>query len=434
VRSARAQSFDTASVASVAGEEQQEEEQEEQEQGRQAVEESTEQQAKHQGEEGRAKEAEVERHVNLEKFFRALAPSPKPEWRIGDGSDGHADHQLNDSCGIAFVPSHCELVVATSFASNQVRVYHRRKQRLLCKLGLDDGRPGVAAGKFSRPWGVAISSDGKFVVVSEQGNDRLQVLQLNAAPDGSRAQLQYIRMIGGGIDGTGTEPGQLKDPRGLAMRKANGRETVLVAEHANHRVSEFKLDGTFVGVYGEGRGSGEGQLKNPIGIVALPSPGEFAVTEAGNFRVTIFTPIAYRILSPGKGHPPLSPGKGHPPLSPGKDGNTVGVEQVEQERRSKTVARSFGGKGKGDGEFMKPDCIVSDVFGNLAVLDKATNRLQVFSTDGGHLLTRTDLGINSADNKGMAWSHDEGCIAIANGSADAAMLWGGGPSAVAQCS
>jgi tripartite motif-containing protein 71 len=154
---------------------------------------------------------------------------------------------------------------------------------------------------------------------------------------------------------------------------------VLVTESGNHRVSQFALDGTFVGIFaGTGnRGSGDGEFKYPQGITVLGSSGEVAVADCDNHRVQIFD-------SEGK------------------------------------YKRQFGTYGKeADGQLFCPSSLTSDAHGNLLVTD-TTNRLQVFDPEGKHLCTRSDLGLAAAST--IAWSAG-GEIAVANGLANKVFVW-----------
>jgi DNA-binding beta-propeller fold protein YncE len=149
-------------------------------------------------------------------------------------------------------------------------------------------------------------------------------------------------------------------------------------------LSEFDLlDGTFIRTFGAGEGSGDGQLKFPCGCTVLPPTGEIAVTDSNNHSVSIFD---------------------------GESGKFV---------------RKFGSRGKEkDGEFDCPIAVNADEHGNLIVLDVSTARLQVFSKEGVHLCTRSDLGIKEGySNKGIAWSAEAGCLVIANGSSNNALVF-----------
>ena len=168
----------------------------------------------------------------------------------------------------------------------------------------------------------------------------------------------------------------------VALLQSNGgqQETVLVTESGNHRVSQFALDGTFVGIFaGTGKEvSGNGEFYSPQGITVLGSSGEVAVADRFNNRVQIFD----------------------------SEGN---------------YKRQFGTEGtEEDGQLYTPSGLASDAHGNLLVVDD-TNRLQVFNPEGKHLCTRSDLGLHGG-LKGIAWSTG-GEIAVANGGANKALVW-----------
>ena len=85
---------------------------------------------------------------------------------------------------------------------------------------------------------------------------------------------------------------------------------------------------------------------------------------------------------------------------------------------SGSFVRAFGSEGKEeDGQFSNPYAIAADAHDHLLVLDFGTSRLQVFDANGRHLHTRTDLGINGNDCKGLEWRAEVGGgrLAIANG-------------------
>jgi hypothetical protein len=217
------------------------------------------------------------------------------------------------------------------------------------------------------------------VIVADFMNHRVQVLRLVVGADSISAHLEFVRFLG---SGQGSAEGNLKHSFGLALLQSNGgqQETVLVTEQGNHRVSQFALDGTFVGIFaGTGeQGSGDGEFENPLGIAVLGSSGEVAVADCFNHCVQIFD-------SEGK------------------------------------YKRQFGTKGrKADGQFDSPAGLASDAHGNLLVTDR-TNRLQVFDHEGKHLCTRSDLELDSS-TKGIAWSTG-GEIAVANSGANKVLVW-----------
>jgi hypothetical protein len=114
---------------------------------------------------------------------------------------------------------------------------------LICRHGRCDGRSGREPGEYDKPWGVIVASDSVHVVVADSSNHRAQVLRLVVSEGGSVARLDFVRVIGGR---QGSRKGQMMLPRGVAMREVNNRETVLLAEYLNHRVSEVGVLGCCV--------------------------------------------------------------------------------------------------------------------------------------------------------------------------------------------
>jgi DNA-binding beta-propeller fold protein YncE len=300
----------------------------------------------------------------------------EPSLVLGDGTGGDSDTQLNWPTGAAFIAAHPDWLVTTEQLGHRIKISNIRTGALVCKFG-DEGDDD---GQFTHPIGVAVTSDSSFVIVADFRNNRVQVLRLVVGADGISANLEFVRSLGNGI---GSAEGNLNTPFGVALLQSNGgqQETVLVTELRNHRVSQFALDGTFVGIFaGKGKkGSGDGELKFPQGITVLGSSGEVAVADLGNHRVQIFD----------------------------SEGN---------------YKRQFGTEGKEeDGQLYTPSNIASDAHGNLLVTD-FTNRLQVFSPEGKHLCTRSDLGLHDESTKGIAWSTG-GEITVANGGACKVLVW-----------
>jgi DNA-binding beta-propeller fold protein YncE len=294
---------------------------------------------------------------------------------LGDETDGNGDAQLDGPTGAAFIAAHPDWLVTTEMSGNRIKISNIRTGALVCKFG----EFGSGEGQFFCPTGVAVTSDSSFVIVPDYANNRVQVLRLVVGSDGISAHLEFVRLL---RSGKGSAEGKLYHPFGVALLQSNGgqQETVLVTEVGNHRVSQFALDGTFVGIFaGTGEeGSGNGEFHSPLGITVLGSSGEVAVADRDNHRVQIFD-------SEGK------------------------------------YKRQFGTEGEeDDGQFNCPVGIASDAHGNLLVTD-FTNRLQVFDPEGKHLCTRSDLGLGNS-LKGIAWSTG-GETAVANDKANDARVW-----------
>jgi DNA-binding beta-propeller fold protein YncE len=302
----------------------------------------------------------------------------EPSMVLGDGTDGDGDSQFANPAGAAFIAAYPDWLVTTEQDGHRITISNIRTGALVCKFG----EFGKGEAQFCLPSGVAVTSDSSVVIVADCVNHRVQVLRLVVGADSISAHLEFVRSLG---SGEGSAEGQLYYPRGVALLQSNGgqQEYVLVTEADNQRVSQFALDGTFVGIFaGTGKeGSGDGEFHYPRGITVLGSSGEVAVADRTNHRMQIFD----------------------------SEGN---------------YKRQFGTEGKEeDGQFVFPTGISSDAHGNLLVVD-GTNRLQVFDPEGKHLCTRSDLGLHAASNKGIAWSTG-GEIAVANGDANNVCVWHG---------
>jgi DNA-binding beta-propeller fold protein YncE len=299
------------------------------------------------------------------------------------GGCGGTDGRLDTPRGVAFVPVHPDWIVTSEYYGHRVKISNISTGALICKLG----EKGSGEGQFNFPWGVAVTSDSPFVIVPDSSNHRLKVLRLVvAAVDRSTAHMEFVRHIG---NGRGIGEGQLNNPVGVALLPGEGgeQETVLVTDF-NQRVSQFKLDGTFIRIF-----AGGSEFTHPFAITVLGSSGEVAVADHDNHRVQIFD----------------------------SEGN---------------YKRQFGSEREGhntDGQFNFPSALASDVHGNLLVFDNTSdndNRLQVFSPEGKHLCTRTDLRLGSnltrdlCAAKSVAWSI-VGELAVTNETEANVLVWRG---------
>jgi DNA-binding beta-propeller fold protein YncE len=159
------------------------------------------------------------------------------------------------------------------------------------------GHKGDGPGEFMFGRDVVVDSEG-FIYAGDYGGakDRIQKF--------TREGLFLLEW-----GSCGEEPGQLRRPQGMAVDPYGERETLLVADCANHRVQRFSLEGQWLSSLGSpGRGSGE--LRYPY-AVAVDSRGTVYVCEWGNHRIQCFD-RAGRTLGQW-GTPGSSPGElAHP--------------------------------------------------------------------------------------------------------------------------
>ena len=147
------------------------------------------------------------------------------------------------------------------------------------------GFGGPELGKINDARGLALDGAGNlYVSESAAPNSRIQVF--NASPASV-----------GAIGSQGTGSGQLSEPGGIAL---DGSGNLFVADQHNHRVDQFRTDGTFVQAFGFGVRTGAAELETCTtgclpGIAGtapgqLNFPYEVAADGAGNVYVANILP------------------------------------------------------------------------------------------------------------------------------------------------
>ena len=138
--------------------------------------------------------------------------------------------------------------------------------RKLNTFGVNDARGSV---KFSRPCGVAVTSD-QFILVSD--DHRIQKISMEG---------DCVLSVGE----KGNGPLQFDGPNGLAISPLSGQ--VYVADWYNHRVQVLSPSLGYLFSFGS-EGSASGQFLYPYDI-AIDSKGIVFVTDPGNNRIQKFS-------------------------------------------------------------------------------------------------------------------------------------------------
>jgi DNA-binding beta-propeller fold protein YncE len=227
------------------------------------------------------------------------------------------------------------------------------------RFGAGGGNDAAAGG------GLAVA--GGVVYVSDTGNDRI----LRFDVDGGR----------------GTEivaPGQLANPRGVAVRGTR----MLVADDQNHRLAAFDTGGHFLASIGLGQGAGAGQLNFPYDV-DLDAAGRIYVADDMNQRIVRFsTPqTGYRYKARwgayGTGPGQLAFPRG---IATDAAGNVyvtnTGNDRVDVFDGTGMLLRSFGTSGRAAGQFDAPSGVAADASGYRAVTDSVNGRVQLIAPDG----------------------------------------------------
>lgn len=256
----------------------------------------------------------------------AQRPWERLELVKSPGGHGSALGQLRTPSCLAVPPS-AGIVVFSDTGNNRVQIFSSdgKPERIIGGKGRDPGR-------FDYPVGLA--TDGTHLFVADNNNYfnnnhfRIQQLDLAdgrycssaGAPGGDGTQRDYPQGLalglalarrpadGGillfvadyfnnriGVFGTsplrwikdfgeyGDGPGQLDQPIGVATHE----DEVFVADHNNHRVQVFTLDGDHLRTLG-GEGAEPGRFQSPYDV-AVTSSGRVLVTDIASTRVQLLT-------------------------------------------------------------------------------------------------------------------------------------------------
>ena len=259
---------------------------------------------------------------------------------------------------------------------------------------------------LDRPYGVAISKDGKNnIFVSEFDKHRISVIDVEEhrthigehgdepkqmiAPAGvatdddnniyvsSQHKLQKFTSSGKLIKCVGQKgrkKGEFDDPRGIALY--NNR--VYVCDRDNHRIQVFDCDLNWIRFIGS-HGDGNGELDSPYDV-KFDTAGNMYVAERDNRRVQMMDTNGQHIRS----FCHEVEGKKSRPSGVHIADKFVYVSDwgrdciVVYEITSGKFVTSFGRCGSKEGEFIDPRCITSCVNGHIYICDYHNNRVQIF--------------------------------------------------------
>jgi DNA-binding beta-propeller fold protein YncE len=252
------------------------------------------------------------------------------------------------------------LIFVLDMMNHRILVYDRASggiTNVIGKAGGDPaagqwgGWPGTGPGEFTMPSGFALDprTGVNRLVVADTQSSRIQVLTF----DPVNGQVTHVLVFGS----AGTDPGQLKRPRGVAVMDGNG--DIFVADTENNRVAVFSAAGVHRWSF---TGNAGFTLRNPRGIAVDLDDGVF-VADTDNYRIVRFTAL-------GMGVAVI-----HPPVG---DANAFADPTDVHIWRHRWV------DGAG---------IVQREVRRLIVADRYHNRIQLREMDGTHLLNIGRHGI-----------------------------------------
>ena len=178
------------------------------------------------------------------------------------GSYGDKDGQLNKPDDVTFL-NNDEILVADKG--------NHRIQQLNVQTGnfvKSFGKEGSGDGEFKNPASVCITSDGRFIVVVDFYNSRIQVFTMDGEP-----------VFKFGDSG----PERLDHPLSCVCYE----EKFIVTDKNNNCVKVFDGKGQFLYKFGE-KGNGDGQMNRPFGLCVDKNNNVF-LCNTGNSRIQRFT-------------------------------------------------------------------------------------------------------------------------------------------------
>jgi tripartite motif-containing protein 71 len=257
------------------------------------------------------------------------------------------------------------------------------------------GSEGREEGQFREPIGITCDHDGNILVCDTE-NHRIQVFKLESKFD---SKGKFLFSFGG----KGRGEGQFLVPRGITCDH-NGN--IVVCDTYNHRIQVFDSKGKFLFCFGR-QGEEEGQFKWPEGVTCDHN-GNIVVSDTWNHRIQVFTNKGEFLFSFGSKGNEEGQLKFPQGVTCDHDGNIIVCDsfnnrvqifkcepkaQIDLQSKFKfdtslmspskltnkgEFIRSFGSKGKEEGQFNCPRGVTCDHDGNYVVADTNNRRIQVF--------------------------------------------------------
>ncbi len=232
--------------------------------------------------------------------------------------------------GITTHPQTNEIILADSW-NHRIQIRNPENTRVTHTLASATGNSSQSPGEFNNPKDVCIDANNKRLIVSDSGNNRVQVFSL----DNYEFRLTFGRY--------GFGKAEFRNQIGVCV---DDKSQIYVCDRGNHRVQVLDSNGTWLKDFGA-RGDSNGQFECPEYLCISPV-NYLLVSDSCNNRIQIF--------------------------------DLCGLD-VNANRFGAFIG-SFGSYGSEPGLFHSPRGITTDSDGFIMVADCKNNRLQLFEPNG----------------------------------------------------
>ena len=258
----------------------------------------------------------------------ALDRDARIKLSIGTKDYGRADGQFCLPVGLVF-DRHRDLLLVVDSYSHRVQVFSCDDDSEGGSFVSKFGEPGNQASQFVNPWDIAIDHDHDRILITDNGNHRVQSWSLS--------DQSFLSCIGH----RGSGDLELHNPRGIAIDKHHRR--IIITDTESHRlVFLSSIDLSFLFSVGK-QGSLHGEFDRPLGIAIDDDRHRIIVADSGNDRVQVLSSI---------------------------DGSFL---------------FEFGSRGDQPCQFNYPIGVCIANQGRIIVTDYYNNRLQSFTHEGHHI-------------------------------------------------
>jgi hypothetical protein len=246
------------------------------------------------------------------------------------------------------------------------------------------GSKGSGNGKFSIPYSIGIDSQDKIYVVDRE-NHRIQIFDTNGT---------FIGKVG---NGRGHGDNQFDRPEDIVLSPFG----IFVADTGNNRIMKFDNNFTLIDKWGT-KGTGDGKFIHPH-AVDVDSKGNVYVGQLNEPGVQVFDSNGkflkkWGSIGTGDGQSSIPQehiavdskdrvyivdGASNPRVqifdTNGKFLGKIGTPCKMATGEGCTDSDGPGPLEKGDGQFSKPEHVSIDSDGNVFVVDRGNQRVQVFA-------------------------------------------------------